>query len=139
MSVYSNKQAQVEALLFNKALTKISAKYSNYNNVFLAEYIAELPENIRINKYAIQLEEGKQPLLGPIYSLRPVEFETFKTYIKINLANGFIRPSKSLARTLILSDRNLNRSLCFCMDYWSLNNLIIKNQDLLFLIGESLN
>lgn len=32
---------------------------------------------------------GKQPLYGPIYSLKLVELETLKTYIKTNLARGW--------------------------------------------------
>ena len=54
------------------------------------ENAMELPENTRINKYAIKLKKGKQPLFGPIYSLGPVELKLLKIYIKINLANGFI-------------------------------------------------
>ena len=37
MPVHFEKQAHVKALLFYKALTKISAEYFNYSNVFLAE------------------------------------------------------------------------------------------------------
>ena len=66
MPMHSKRQAQVGALLFNKAPTKVLAEYSDYNNVFSAEYVAELPGNTKINKYAIELEEGKQPLFGPI-------------------------------------------------------------------------
>ena len=36
----------------------------------------ELPENISINEYAIKLEDGKQPLYRPIYSLDLVKLET---------------------------------------------------------------
>ena len=35
------------------------AEYSDYSDVFLAEIIAELPENIGINKHIIKLEKGK--------------------------------------------------------------------------------
>ena len=66
-------------------------EYSNYSNIFSAENIAELSENTRINKYTIKLEKDKQPFFEPIYSLRPVELEILKTYIKINLINGFIQ------------------------------------------------
>ena len=43
-----------------------------------------------MNDHAIKLKEDKQPLFSPIYSLKPVELETLKIYIKINLANDFI-------------------------------------------------
>ena len=77
----------------------------------------ELPENTRMNEHAIKLEEGKQPLFRPIYNLGQVELEILKTYIKINLANGFIRPSKSPAGAPILFDRKPNKSLRLCVDY----------------------
>ena len=90
MPMHSKKQAQIRALLFDKALTEIPAEYSNYSNVFSAENTVELPENTRINEHAIELEENKQPPFGPIYSLRLIELEILKTYIKTNLANSFI-------------------------------------------------
>ena len=102
-------------------------EYSDYSNVFSAENTAELPENTRINEHAIKLEESKQPLFGPIYSLGLVELETFKTYIKTNLANGFIWPSKSPVGALILFDRKPDGSLRLCVDYRGFNNITIKN------------
>ena len=95
---------QVGALLFDEAPTEVPAEYSDYSDVFLAENAAELPENTGMNEHAIKLEEGKQPSFGPIYSLSPVELETLKTYIKTNLANGFIRLSKYPAGAPILFD-----------------------------------
>ena len=92
-----------------------------------------------MNEYAIKLEEGKQPSFGLIYNLDSVELETLKTYIETNLANGFIRPSKSHMGAPILFDKKPDRSLWLCVDYWGLNNITIKNQYPLFLIGESLN
>ena len=92
-----------------------------------------------MNKHTIELEEGKQPLFEPIYSLGPVELETLKTYIKTNLANSFIRSSKSSAGASILVDRKPDGSLCFCVDYRGLNNITIKNRYPLSLIGELLD
>ena len=46
-----------------------------------------------------------------IYSLGLVELETLKTYIKINLANNFIRRSKSPVGALIFFDKKLDSSL----------------------------
>ena len=143
MPVHSERQAQikaqVKALLFNKAFIEVPAEYFNYSNVFSMEYVAEFPENTEMNEHAIKLEEGKQPLFGPIYSLEPVELETLKIYIKTNLANGFIRPFKSPAGALILFNRKSDESFHLCLDYWDLNNRTIKNQYLLPLIGELLD
>ena len=115
------------------------AEYSDYSNIFSAENAVELPENIGMNKHAIELEEDKQSLFGLVYSLGPVGLETLKTYIKTNLANSFIQPSKSPAGAPILFDRKPDKSLRLCIDYWGLNNIIIKNRYLLLLIGKLLD
>ena len=108
---------QVGALIFNKAPTEVPAEYSDYSNVFLAENAAKLSENTGINEHAIKLEEGKQPPFEPIYSLGLVELETLKTYIETNLANDFIRPSKSPAKAPIFFNRKPDRSLRLYVDY----------------------
>ena len=93
MPMHSKKQAQVGALLFDKAPTEVPAEKSDYSDVFSVENAAELPEKTGMNEHVIKLEEGKQPSFGPIYSLKPIKLETLKTYIETNLANDFIRPS----------------------------------------------
>ena len=90
---------------------------SDYYDVFSAENATEFPENNGINEHAINLEKDKQPLCGLIYSLGPVELETLKFYIEINLANGFIRPSKSPAGAFILFNKKPDRSFRLYMYY----------------------
>ena len=126
-------------MIIEEAPTKVPAKYSDFADVFSLDLATELPEYTEINTHAIDLEESKQLPYGPIYSLWPVELKTLKTYIETNLASGFIYPSKSPADAPILFDRKPNRSFCLCVNYWGLNNINIKNQYLLPLVGESLN
>ena len=90
MPMQFKRQAQIGTLLFDEALTEVLSKYSNSSNVFSAENVAELPEITGMNEHAIELEESKQPQFGQTYSLRSVELKILKTYIKTNLANGFI-------------------------------------------------
>ena len=118
---------------------KISTEYSDFSDVFLEEKALILPEAIKLNQHAIELQEGQQPPYRPIYSLGPVELETLKTYIETNLANGFIWPSKSPAGAPILFVVKPNGSLRLYVDYRGLNNLTIKNRYPLPLIGESLD
>ena len=68
-----------------------------------------------------------------------MELETLKAYIVTNLANGFIRSSKSSAGTPILFDRKSDGSLWLCIDNQGLDNLTIKNRYPLPLIGELLD
>ena len=139
MLMHSKRQSQIKVLIFYKAPTEVLAEYSNYSNVFLVENAAEFPKNTRINKHAIELEKGKQPLFKPIYSLGPVDLKTLKTYIETNLINGFIWPSISPTGIPILFNRKPNKSFCLCVNYWGLNNILIKNRYPLPLIGKSLD
>ena len=139
MEIHPDREVQVAALIADKAPVAIPAEYSDFEDVFSKESAAVLPEHTEINTHAIDLEEGKQPPYGPIYSLGPVELEILKTYIKTNLANSFIRPSKSPAGAPILFDKKPNGSLCLCIDYWGLNNIIIKNRYLLLFVSKSLD
>jgi len=59
----------------------------------------------------IELEEGKTPPFGPIYSLTPTEKEALQTYISENLAKGFICPSTSSTASPILFVKKPNGSL----------------------------
>ena len=124
-------------LLLKKVI--VSAKYSDFADVFSEKLANVLPEQIRINQHAIKLEKGKQSPYRLIYSLKPIEFKTLKTYIEINLANGFIQASKLLAGTFILFVCKSNGSFCFYVNYWGLNNFTIKNWYLLPLIVKSLD
>ena len=80
-----------------------------------------------------------EPRYGPIYSHGLVEPEMLKTYIKAHLANGFIKPSKSLAGGPILFIQKENGSTRLCIDYQEVNSLTIKNCYPLSLIGELLD
>ena len=137
MVIHPAREAQIALLVAEKV--KIPTEYSDFSNVFSEEKALILSEATELNQHAIELQEGQQPLYGPIYSLGPVELETLKTYIKTNLANGFIRPSKSPAGALILFVGKPDGSLRLCVDYQGLNNLTIKNRYPLPLIGESLD
>ena len=137
MSIHPAREAQIASLVAEEV--KIPTEYSDFSDVFSEEKASILPEATELNQHAIELQEGQQPPYGPIYSLGPVELEMLKTYIKTNLANGFIRPSKSPAGALILFVGKPDGSLRLCVDYRGLNNLTIKNQYPLPLIGESLD
>ena len=93
-NVHPSREPQISGLIAEKAPTKVPAKYSDFADIFSPNLAAELPKHTEINTHAIDLEEGKQTPYRPIYSLRPVELETLKTYIETNLANSFICPSK---------------------------------------------
>ena len=117
LDVYPSRRPQISGLIAKEAPIKVPAEYSDFVDVFSPDLASELFEHTGINDHTIELVEGQQPPYGPIYSLGPVELETLKAYIETNLANGFIRPSKSLAGAPILFDRKSDGSLRLCVNY----------------------
>lgn len=83
-------KAQITLLKFIGAPITVFLEYSNFADVYLMELVAELPEHTGINNHVIDFVDGKKSLYEPIYNLWPIALKTSKTYIKINLADGFI-------------------------------------------------
>ena len=133
--VYPSWQAQISLLDVNEVT--ISFEYADYTDLFLLDSAAKLPEYTGMNNHFIDLIDDKQLFYSPIYSLGLVEIETLKTYIEINLANGFIRPSNSPADASILFICKKDGRFWLYIDYQGLNNLTIRNWYPLPLIGES--
>ena len=139
MTIHLSRKALISALIQNEAPTKVLPKYVDYADIFSFDLAMKLLKNTDINKYAIELQNDKQPSYGPIYSLGPVELETLKIYIETHLKTGFIRPFKSFASALILFNKKPDCTFRLCVNYQGLNNLTIKNWYPLPLISESLD
>ena len=105
LDVHPFYRPQIAGLMAKKTLTKVHAKYLDFADVFFLDLASKLPRYTKINDHAIELVDSQQPPYRPIYSLGSIELKTLKVYIKINLANKFIRLFKSLAGALILFDR----------------------------------
>ena len=137
ITIYLVKKAQMVLLLVKKVT--VPAKYLDFTNIFSKKSSNILLKQTGVNEHAIELEKGKQPSYGPIYSLEQVELKIFKTYIETNVANGFIWASKLLAGAPILFICKSNSSFCLYINYCRLNNFTIKNLYPFPLINKSLN
>lgn len=71
--IHLAKKAQITFLFIEKV--KISAKYSNFSNIFLKKTTLVLPKIISLNQYIIELQKSQQPFYRPIYSLELVELK----------------------------------------------------------------
>ena len=108
-------------------------KYKEFSDVFDKVKANTLPEH-RPYDCPIDLQPGKEPPWGPIYNLSPVELETLREYIDENLANGFIRHSRSPAGAPIFFVKKKNGTLRLVVDYRGLNKVTIRNRYALPLI-----
>ena len=67
------------------------------------------------------------------------EILKLRRYLDENLSKEFIQVNHFQAIISVLFIKKFEEELCFCMNYWDLNAIIIKNQYSLSLISETLN
>lgn len=101
LEIHPFHRAQVAFLKADEVFTSVFAKFPDFTDVFSKDLVPKLLKYIMIDNYTINLVEGQQTPYNLIYSLRLIELKTLKTYIQ-SLANGFKKPSKSLANAFIL-------------------------------------
>jgi len=119
-------------------LSNVSSKYHKFAAVFSKTKAETLPPyhpyDLKIN-----LEEGAQPLVGPIYSLSASEQEALKELIEENLNTCFIQPTSSPHSVLVLFVKRKDGSLRLYVDFCSLNCISKKDRYPLPLISDLLN
>ena len=97
----SDIQANSTKLAEVPDLSNILSEYHEFANVFSKSkakvFAPHYPYDLQIN-----LEEGAQPLVGPIYSLSASKQEALKKFIEKNLNIGFIQLTSSPYGALVL-------------------------------------
>ncbi|EUC53577.1 Transposon Tf2-1 polyprotein, putative [Rhizoctonia solani AG-3 Rhs1AP] len=112
--------------------------YWDFASVFDPVEVDALPPR-RPYDMKIELEDGKTPPFGPIYSLTQDERAALSDYIEKNLAKGFIRRSTSSAASPILFVKRKSGELRLCVDYRGLNAITKRNRYPLPLISDLLD
>jgi len=85
----SDIQANSTKLAETPDLSNIPSEYHKFADVFSKTKAETLSPHCSYN-LKINLEEGTQPLVGPIYSLSASEQEALKEFIEENLNMSFI-------------------------------------------------
>jgi len=85
----SDIQANSAKLAETPDLSNVPSKYHEFADVFSKTKAETLPPHHSYD-LKINLEEGAQPLVGPIYSLSASEQEALKEFIEKNLNTSFI-------------------------------------------------
>ena len=120
-------------------LSNVSSKYYEFADAFNKTKAKVLtphcyPYNLKIN-----LEEGIQPSVSPIYSLLASKQEALKKFIEENLSIDFIWPISSLYSALVLFVKKKDGLLCLCINFCGLNHISKKDHYLLPLISNLLD
>jgi len=119
-------------------LSNVPSEYHEFADIFNKTKAEVLPLHYPYN-LKINLEEGAQPLVGPIYSLLASEQEALKEFIEENLNIGFIQPTSSPHGALVLFVKKKDGSLRLYVDFHSLNCISKKDCYPLLLISNLLD
>ena len=106
--------------------TKVPVCYHKDLVVFLQKETDKLAEH-QLYNHKIILEEGKQPRFGPLYGMSWNELLVLQKYLKEHLSKGFIKASLLPTAVLVIFIKKPGSGLYFCVDYWTLNTITIKN------------
>ena len=135
---FSDIQANSAKLVETSDLSNVPSEYHKFANIFSKIKAKTLPSH-RPYDLKINLEEGAQPPVGPIYSLSASEQEALKEFIEENLNTGFIRPTSSPHGVLVLFVKKKDGLLHLCVNFRRLNYISKKNRYLLPLISDLLD
>jgi len=122
----SDIQANSAKLAETPDLSNVSSEYHEFADVFNKTKAKVLPPH-HLYDLKINLEEGAQPPVGPIYSLSASEQEALKEFIEENLNMGFIQPTSSPHSAPVLFVKKKDGSLHLCVDFRGLNHISKKD------------
>ena len=107
---------------------KLPYWYWEFKNIFSKAVFNTLPP-YQLYDYKIEIELDKENTFGfsPLRQQFTTKLQATKQYIINNLYKGFIKPSQALFALLILFTKKLNKRLCFCINYYKLNNMTYKD------------
>jgi hypothetical protein len=91
-------------------------KYADFADVFSKADAKHLAPH-RPYDLSIDLEDGAQPCLGPIYSLSPPELKQLCSFINEHLSLGFICSTTSSFSAPVLFVKKKDGSLRLCGDF----------------------
>ena len=115
-----------------------SFKLKSYENCFDSKN-AEMFLTHENENHVIDLKFEKESSYDSFYALSKKELQVLRNYLLKNLALNRIREFFNLVETLMLFVFKKNENLRLCVNYRSLNVVIIKNKCFFLLIEKTLN
>ena len=112
--------------------------YTAFLDVFFRKEANTLPKH-KLYDHTIYLKEDTQVSVSTLYSMSCDKALKLCQYLDENLSKEFIWVSHSDAAASVLFMKKPEGDLCFCVNYWGLNVITVKNWYFLPLISETLN
>src|SRR5258705_12264402 len=111
--------------------------YKDFADVFSEEAFTHLPPH-KAWDHAIELQPDAKLPRGRTSPISPTEQKELNEFLRENLANRHIHPSKSLIGAPVFFIKKKEGSLRLVQDYWKLNEIMIKNSYPLPLVSDVL-
>ncbi len=113
-------------------------RYFKFLNVFFKKNVDILSLH-QAHDYVIHLKEDAQLSIFTLYNMSCDEILELRHYLNKNLSKDFIQVNHFQTIISVLFIKKFEEELCFCMNYWDLNAITVKNRYSLLLISETLN
>ncbi len=120
------------------SVTILSFRYFKFLNVFFKKNVDILFLH-QAHDHVIHLKEDAQFSVFALYNISRDEILELRCYLNENLSKDFIQVSRFQMIVFVLFIKKFKEELCFCVNYWNLNAITVKNWYSLFLISETLN
>ena len=114
---------------------KLYSKYHDFFNIQKADQLAFH----QVTDHAIKLKSDTESSYIHIYNMFSAELKTLKNYINNFLIKKWIHKFQNLTDIFIFFISKKSNELHFCIDYYKLNIIIIKNHYFLLLISKLLD
>ncbi len=111
--------------------------YRDFADVFSEEAFTHLPPH-KAWDHAIELQPDAKLPRGRTSPISPTEQKELNEFLRENLANRHIHPSKSLIGAPVFFIKKKEGSLHLVQDYWKLNKIMVKNSYPLLLVSNIL-
>ena len=123
---------------FAQQISMFSFKLKLYKDCFNSKN-AEMFLTHENENHVINLKFEKKSSYNSLYALLKKKLQVLRNYLLKNLALNRIRKFFNFVKTSMLFIFKKNESLRLCVNYWSLNAVIIKNKCFFSLIKKTLN
>src|SRR5258707_813653 len=104
----------------------VLAQYHDFRDIFSKEAFDGLPPQ-KVWDHAIDLSPGTELPRSQTFPLSPAEQKELDDFLRENLANGCIHPSKSPMGAPVFFVKKKDGSLHLVQDYRKLNEITVKN------------
>src|SRR5258708_18744603 len=118
---------EAQAQRANPPGSAVPEHYKDFTDIFSEEAFAHLPPR-KACDHAIELHPNAKLPRGRMFPLSPAEQKELDEFLRENLANGHIHPSKSPIRVPVFFIKKKEASLCLVQvqHYQKLNEITIK-------------